>query len=57
MNDHTPVSRVLDSIVGISAPAMGVITSMQQQVEYNLRVASLIVGLVVGFLAVYRHFK
>jgi hypothetical protein len=57
MNDHTPVSRVLDSIVGISAPAMGVITSMQQQVEYNLRVASLIVGLVVGLLAVYRHFK
>lgn len=57
MNDQTPVGRAVDSLVGITAPAMGVITSMQEQVEYSLRVASLVVGLFVGLLAVYRHFK
>jgi hypothetical protein len=30
---------------------------MQEQLEYGLRVASLIVGLIVGLLAVWRHFK
>jgi hypothetical protein len=57
MTDQTPVSRVLDSVVGVVAPTMGVITSMQEQVEYGLRVASLVVGLFVGLLAVWRHFK
>ncbi len=57
MTDQTPVSRVLDSVVGVVAPTMGVITSLQEQVEYGLRVASLVVGLFVGMLAVWRHFK
>jgi xanthine/uracil permease len=57
MTDPSPVGRLLDSVVGIAAPTLGLITSMQEQLEYGLRVASLIVGLVVGLLAVWRHFK
>lgn len=57
MTDPSPVGRLLDSVVGIAAPTLGLITSMQEQLEYGLRVASLIVGLIVGLLAVWRHFK
>lgn len=57
MNDASPVSRVLDGVIGVSAPLMGLITSLQEQVEYGLRVASLIVGLIVGLLALYSHLK
>lgn len=57
MTDPSPVGRMFDSIIGITAPALGLITSMQEQLEYGLRVASLIVGLIVGLLAVWRHFK
>ena len=48
---------MFDSIIGVTAPTLGLITSMQEQLEYGLRVASLIVGLIVGLLAVWRHFK
>lgn len=57
MTDPSPVGRLVDSVVGIAAPTLGLITSMQEQLEYGLRVASLIVGLIVGLLAVWRHFK
>ena len=47
-------SRVLDSFVGISATSIGFITSVQEQVEYNLRIASLIIGILVGLFSLYR---
>ena len=57
MTDPSPVSKMFDSVIGVAAPTLGLVTSMQEQLEYGLRVASLIVGLIVGLLAVYRHFK
>jgi hypothetical protein len=57
MTDPSPVGKMFDSIIGITAPTLGLITSMQEQLEYGLRVASLVVGLIVGLLAVWRHFK
>jgi hypothetical protein len=53
----TPVDRVLDYVVGVSAPALGVITSLQEQVEYALRITSLLIGIVVGAIALYRSIR
>ena len=39
------------AIVGIASPMVGVITSLQEQVEWHLRIASLIVGLAVGIMS------
>lgn len=54
---HSPLERVLDYVVGVAAPALGVITSLQEQVEYALRVCSLLVGIAVGGIALYRSLK
>ena len=50
-------SKVLDSLVGMAAPMLGLITSMQEQFEYWLRVGSLIVGITVGIASLYRLVK
>jgi|TARA_A100001037_G_scaffold157414_1_gene141837 hypothetical protein len=50
-------SKVLDSLVGMTAPMLGLITSMQEQFEYWLRVGSLIVGISVGLVSLYRVIK
>ena len=42
---------VSKAIVGIASPVVGVITSFQEQVEWHLRIASLLVGLAVGILS------
>ena len=42
---------VSKAIIGIASPVMGVITSYQEQIEWHLRVASLLVGLAVGILS------
>ena len=54
---HTPFERALDAVVGVAAPALGVITSLQEQVEYALRVCSLLVGIAVGGIALYRSLR
>ena len=46
--------RFIDSVVGMAAPTLGLITSMQEQFEYWLRVGSLIVGITVGLVSLYR---
>ena len=50
-------SKVLDSLVGMTAPMLGLITSMQEHFEYWLRVGSLIVGISVGLVSLYRVIK
>ncbi len=50
-------SKVIDSLVGMTAPMLGLITSMQEQFEYWLRVGSLIVGISVGLVSLYRVIK
>jgi hypothetical protein len=42
---------VSKAIVGIASPVVGVITSFQEQVEWHLRIASLLVGLAVGLMS------
>jgi len=39
---------VLKAIIGTVTPVLGVITSYQEQIEWHLRAASLLVGLAVG---------
>ena len=41
----------MKAIVGIASPVVGVITSYQEQLEWHLRVASLVVGLAVGVMS------
>tara|TARA_Y100000816_G_scaffold24136_1_gene15576 strand:- start:269 stop:397 length:129 start_codon:yes stop_codon:yes gene_type:complete len=41
----------------MAAPVIGLITSMQEQFEYWLRVGSLIVGIAVGVASLYRLLK
>ena len=48
------IPRIIDSLVGMAAPMLGLITSMQEQFEYWLRVGSLIVGITVGLASLYR---
>jgi hypothetical protein len=49
--------KVIESLVGMAAPMLGLITSMQEQLEYWLRVGSLVVGLTVGLASLYRLIK
>ena len=42
---------VSKAIVGIASPVVGVITSFREQVGWHLRIASLLVGLLVGTMS------
>jgi hypothetical protein len=46
--------RIIDSLIGMAAPTLGLVTSMQEQFEYWLRVGSLVVGITVGLASLYR---
>jgi len=39
---------ILKGLIGTLSPVVGVLTSLQEQVEWGLRVTSLVVGLLVG---------
>ena len=39
------------AIEGTASPAFGLITSYQEQIEWHLRIASLLVGLLFGTLS------
>lgn len=51
MRQPIDIDYAMKAIVGIASPVLGVITSLQEQVEWTLRVASLLVGLVVGLMS------
>jgi hypothetical protein len=51
MRHHIDIDYVSKAIIGIASPVLGVITSLQKQVEWTLRVASLCVGLAVGVMS------
>ena len=46
--------ELFHSVVGTFAPILGVITSLQEQIEYGLRISGLIVGLVAGLLSLWQ---
>ena len=50
---RSPIDRdyVSKAIVGTVSPVLGVITSYQEQIEWHLRLASLLVGLLVGIMS------
>jgi type III secretory pathway component EscS len=49
--------ELFHSVVGTFVPILGVITSLQEQVEYGLRISGLVVGLVVGLLSLWQILK
>lgn len=51
MRHPIDIDYTFKAIVGIASPVLGVITSLQEQVEWTLRVASLLVGLAVGIMS------
>ncbi len=50
-------TKIFDSLIGMAAPVIGLVTSMQEQFEYWLRVGSLVVGIAVGLASLYRIIK
>ena len=57
MRDHFDIDYILKAIVGIASPVIGVITSLQEQIEWTLRMASLLVGLAVGIMSLIAMVK
>ena len=51
MRHPIDIDYMMKAIVGIASPVLGVITSFQEQIEWHLRVGSLVVGLVVGIMS------
>ena len=46
--------ELFHSVIGTFAPILGVITSLQEQIEYGLRISGLVVGLIVGLLSLWQ---
>jgi len=51
------IDYVRNAIIGTASPVLGVITSYQEQIEWHLRAASLLVGLLVGVLSLVSMVK
>ncbi len=51
MRQPIDIDYVSKAIIGITSPVIGVVTSYQEQIEWHLRVASLLVGLAVGIMS------
>ena len=47
----------LHGVVGTVAPALGLITSFQEQLEWGLRMTSLGIGIIVGLLSLWKLIK
>jgi hypothetical protein len=53
----TVLNRFFDPFIGFYALTFGLVTSLQEQVEYILRVASLLIGIIIGLVTLYRTLK
>lgn len=51
------IEFALKGIIGTVSPALGVVTSFQEQIEWHLRITSLVVGLAVGVLSLIAMIK
>jgi hypothetical protein len=47
----------LHGIVGSVVPVLGLVTSMQEQVEWGMRVTSLGIGIIVGLISAWQLLK
>tara|TARA_R100001463_G_C3429419_1_gene211228 strand:+ start:256 stop:420 length:165 start_codon:yes stop_codon:yes gene_type:complete len=50
-------TKIFDTLIGMAAPVIGLVTSMQAQFEFWLRIGSLVVGIAVGIASLYRIIK
>ncbi|MCH7226659.1 hypothetical protein [Haloferula sp. A504] len=57
MRSPIDIEFVFKGVVGTASPVLGVITSFQEQIEWHLRIASLVVGLAVGLLSLVSLWK
>jgi hypothetical protein len=48
---------IYHSAIGTITPMLGVATSLQENIEYSLRISGLVVGLIVGLASLYRILK
>jgi hypothetical protein len=53
--DHT--RDAVHGIVGSVAPVLGLVTSLQEQMEWGLRITSLVIGIIVGLLSLRKLLK
>jgi hypothetical protein len=51
MRSPIDLDYVIKAILGMGSPVLGVVTSFQEQIEWHLRIASLLVGMAVGVLS------
>lgn len=51
MRPPIDIEFALKAVAGTASPLLGVVTSMQEQIEWHLRIASLVVGLAVGVMS------
>jgi hypothetical protein len=52
-----PHRTALEGFAGTTASFLGLLTSMQEQLEYGLRIVSLLIGIAVGCVTLYRMFR
>ena len=50
----TNYSHIIEGLLGSTATFLGFITSIQEQLEYWLRISSLLIGMLVGVVTLYR---
>jgi hypothetical protein len=51
MRQPIDIDYVSKAILGMASPLLGLVTSYQEQIEWHLRAASLLVGLLVGIMS------
>jgi hypothetical protein len=51
MRQPIDIDYVSKAFIGMASPVVGLVTSYQEQIEWHLRAASLLVGLLVGVLS------
>lgn len=48
------MEKMINSFCGVAAPVLGVMTSLQGDIEWSLRAISLVVGIAVGCISLVR---
>jgi uncharacterized membrane protein len=57
MRQPIDIDYVSKAFFGMASPVIGLVTSYQEQIEWHLRIASLLVGLLVGVLSLVSMVK
>jgi len=57
MRQPIDIDYVSKALIGTTSPILGIVTSYQEQIEWHLRVGSLLVGLAVGILSLVSMIK